>query len=610
MCGVVGIWQFKSQIDHNTIEKSAQKLNNRGPDSEGIFFSNDRRLALAHKRLSIIDLSEKASQPMAENGYTIVFNGEIYNFKEIKQELKKEGFNFFSNSDTEVVLKAYQKWQEDSLEKLRGMFAFAIWDEKKNELFLARDRFGIKPLYFYKDKEKFIFASEIKAILASGLVKKEVDFRTVEEFLRLGYVADIQTIYKGIVSLEAGCYLKVREETFEKNKFFDIKSYFEKKPLKIKKEQVIPYLRKELTESVKMHLISDVEVGIFLSGGIDSSALVSLARKAGKSDIKTISVVFPEKGYDERKFAQEVAKHYKTNHVEAELKAEDIKESIDSFFEAIDQPTVDGLNSYLISKIAKKAGLKVVLSGLGADEIFGGYSSFQKVQLFYVLGNILRTFPKNFIKNLPFLPKKEKIISAFEVKKFSLLKAYLIYRGLFNGKQIEGIFSDNLKYEIFGNFALDRFLVPETGEIKGNFNKISFLEIAFYMKDQLLRDADVFSMANSLELRVPFVDNRVVELVSRLPQTYKAGEPKKRLLILATGDLPEQVYQRKKMGFTFPLAIWLKNELKEIVETEIKQQKIFDSEYTGKLLESFYNGKLHWSRIWSLYVLSRFLNKA
>ncbi len=607
MCGIAGIWQFKRPVDQQAIKKMAQKLEHRGPDNKGLFFSQDKRLALAHQRLAIIDLSEKANQPMSDNGYTIVFNGEIYNFKEIKKELEKQGEIFFSQSDTEVVLKAYQKWQEKSLEKLRGMFAFAIWDEKRAEFFMARDRFGIKPFYFYQDKEKFIFASEIKAILASGLVKKEISFKAVEEFLRLGYIAEPDTIFENIFSLEAGFYLRLREETFQKEPFFEIKDYFQKEPLNIPKNQIISQLKDQLIGSIKVHLVSDVEVGVFLSGGIDSSSLVSLIKAIGKDDIRTVSVVFPEKQYDERVFARKVADYYQTKHLEVELEPADIRKNIDDFFEAMDQPTVDGLNSYFVSTAAKKAGLKVVLSGLGADEIFGGYKSFSQVPNLYFLANILRIFPRALSGHLSFLPKKEKILSLLEMKHFSFLKTYLIYRSIFVDSQLKNLFSDNLKYEILGNFALEKFLTPRLNKIKNYFNKVSFLELSFYMKDQLLKDADVFSMANSLELRVPFVDNNLVEFVAHLPQKYKAGQPAKRALILAVGDLPQEVYQRKKMGFTFPMDIWLKNQLKEMVEAEIRNQDIFDQFYINKLFENFYAGKLHWSRIWSLYVLSRFL---
>lgn len=607
MCGIVGIWSFDKRVDLSLLKKMKTVLQHRGSDDNGVYLDEEDNIGFAHTRLSIIDLSEKARQPMIDKelNIVIVYNGEIYNYKEIRNELQKLGYRFFSNSDTEVILKSYSEWGEKCLNKLRGMFAFCIFDRRRKELFLARDRFGIKPLYYYYNNNKFVFASEIKAILLAN-INKDVNLQGVGLFLSLGYIPSPKTIYREILSLEPGHFLKVSKDGIKKFKYYDLKEiFFKGEDDIIPFEKAVERTRDVLLESMKYHLISDVEVGAFLSGGIDSSSIVALMRQTGHERIKTVSVIFPNiPEYDEGKYARIVADKFGTEHLEVEVKGRDLIEHLDKIFYFMDQPTVDGVNTYFVSLAAKKAGLKTILSGLGGDEIFGGYPSFKEVPRLCKFLKVFNYVPFN--SWLLFLPmhRRQKISSLLKNKPLSFVNTYLVYRGLFTPEEIKKILLPDLANKILKSISFDNFSV---NNIECEFNKISFLEIYFYMSGQLLRDTDVFSMAHSLEIRVPFVDHKVIESLTTIPCSCKTDNQfPKRLLVKAIGELPKVIIDRRKMGFTLPFARWLKEEMMKEIEAELKKTTIFNQNYINQLLRLFWEGKIHWSRIWSLFVLSRF----
>ncbi|MFA5031658.1 MAG: asparagine synthase (glutamine-hydrolyzing) [bacterium] len=612
MCGIAGIWDFKEKLGIDVLNRMKESLHHRGPDDSGIYLDKQNNLGLAHTRLSIIELSEKGHQPMIDKelNLVIVFNGEIYNYLEIKKELKCLGYKFFSNSDTEVILKSYKEWGTHCLEKFRGMFSFCIFDIEKQELFLARDRLGIKPLYYFNDGNKFIFGSEINTIKASGLAK-EINSDSIGLFLFLGYIPSPSTFYKNIVSLEPGFFLKIsKNNKLEKIQYYNLKKIFlNGENSESSFTEAIKKTKDTLLESLKYHLVSDVEVGVFLSGGIDSSALVSLMRQAGFQKIKTVSIIFPDNVlYDESKYAKVVAKKFNTEHIEVEVTSKDITNHLNDIFSCMGQPTTDGINTYFVSAAAKKAGLKTVLSGLGGDEIFGGYPSFKNIPIICKYLKLLNIVPPNLWTN--FLPAKQKgkinFIATNNNMRFSDI--YSVYRGIFTPKEIQQILNPDLNTNVLEHSHFDDISFYTKDDY---FKNISFLETNCYMAGQLLRDADVFSMAHPLEIRVPFVDHIVIENIAKIPSIYKTckkRESPKDLLIKSIGDLPKEITSRHKMGFIFPFEYWLHTELKQLVYDSLLETTIFKREAIENALYLFSRKEIQWSKIWALFVLNKFLS--
>jgi asparagine synthase (glutamine-hydrolysing) len=607
MCGILGVLSKK-----NNLEKYQNVLNvlkHRGPDDEGIFINEN--IFLGQRRLAIIDLSPSGKQPMSlkckktQSKLIVNFNGEIYNYKELKRELENLGHSFFSNSDTEVILHSYEEWGNGAFSKFRGMFAIALYDENKKELILIRDRFGIKSLYYYFDENNFVFASEIKAFWSIDFIKKEIRNGASEEFLFFGYLLQPNTFYKNIFVLEAGHYLKIRlnDENFEikKEKFADIKDYYFLPKEKISLEEAIKKTKEALLDSLKYHLVSDVEVGLFLSGGIDSTVLLYLMRELKQEKIKTVSAIFPKTIYDESEKINELVQKFNANHLELKITGKDFLENLDNIFYHMDEPTIDGVNTYFVSLAAKKAGLKVVLSGLGGDELFYGYPSFFDLTKINKIKPILKYLGIGYLLKLfagEFNIKLNKLADIINSK--NLEEAYLVYR------------------RIFGNYYPKH---PNVYEFTNNTNEnnkfnnsdydlISFLEMSYYLKNQLLRDSDVFSMAHSIELRVPFVDNVLFEKIVPIPDEYKIKNNISKFLLkeIIKDKVSDKILKQKKQGFVVPIELWLKNEVKEILQKEILNNNIFDGRKTQKMLNLFYQNKLHWSRIWAIFVLNRFLN--
>ena len=626
MCGILGIISEK-----NNLEKYQNVLNvlkHRGPDDEGIFV--DKNIFLGQRRLAIIDLSPLGKQPMRlkcqknQSKLIINFNGEIYNYKELKSELENLGHSFFSNSDTEVILHSYEEWGISAFSKFRGMFAIALYDETNKELILVRDRFGIKPLYYYFDKTNFVFASEIKAFWSIDFIKKEIRNGSPEEFLFFGYILQPNTFYKNIFALEAGYYLKINfnNENFEikKEKYADIKDYYLLPKENISLEEAIKKTKEALLDSVKYHLISDVEVGLFLSGGIDSTVLLYLMRELKQEKIKSVSAVFPGTAYDESEKINELTQKFNTNHLELKITGKDFLENLENIFYHMDEPSIDGVNTYFVSLAAKKAGLKVVLSGLGGDELFYGYPSFfdlakiNKVKLilkYLGIGYILKLFAGEF--NI----KLSKLADIINSK--NLEEAYLVYRRIFNHNPnlYHNVNDANMcKYSKYNTNDNDsyyknhpRHYSPNSHSfVDSHYSFISFLEMSYYLKNQLLRDSDVFSMAHSIELRVPFVDNVLFEKIVPIPDEYKIKNNISKFLLkeIIKDKVSDKILNQKKQGFVMPIELWLKNEAKEILQKELLSSNIFNKKTTEKMLNLFYQNKLHWSRIWAMFVLNRF----
>ncbi len=625
MCGIAGIISRK-QINNTTdiLNKMISVQKHRGPDSDGtkIIMQDNWEIGLGHTRLSIIDLSHNANQPMTDTTYlnTICYNGEVYNHSSLRNEIRKES-NWKSNSDTEVILKGYNEWGIDCLEKIRGMFAFSIWDNQKKSLLLARDRFGIKPLYFYSKNVQVIYASEVRSLLASGLFPKRLSKDGLESYLEFGSVTSPYTIIDDIYSLMPGEYLEIQlkkdslfiqKENFT-NKIISKENQIEQKSYSESSKKLFEILK----GSIKSHLMSDVPLGVFLSGGIDSSAIVALMHEVSNKPINTFSVVFEQKEYTENIFAKKVATKYKTNHSEILLSENEILKMTPEALDCMDQPTMDGVNTYVISKAVKNSGITVALSGLGADELFAGYSSFSRISKL------------NYLKYMPNIPKKilsklAQILfrnSTNKMKAFELLESepniyslYKISRQLLNLNDRQNLFP-YIKHlgtsSIVEGYANEKDFDP--------INLMSELEMQGYMTNTLLRDTDFMSMANSLEVRVPFIDKEVYNFASQIPGKWKMKNQRlKSILIDSMGDLiPEEIKKRKKMGFTLPFDYWLRTSLKKIVDDVLlgsgeRQRKLgLSPEKTSDIWRSYLSSSndSFWSRPWALFVLIRWCEK-
>jgi len=580
MCGILG--QLSSnQINEKEFQKNLLKLNHRGPDDYGIYF--DDNIALGQTRLSIIDLSKEGHQPMISScdNFIIIYNGEVYNFEDIKKDLLSKGYDFHSNTDTEVILNGYIEYKEKIVSKLNGMFAFSIYDKSTKELFLARDRSGIKPLYYFKDNQNFIYSSEIKTLKDFS---STVNFESKMLFLLLGYVPEPYTIYEKIFMFPAGCYAYYKNTKLEITEY--AKYIYEPKIVKPYNE-IVSDVSVLFDNAIKRHMISDAPIGTFLSGGLDSSAITAVASRY-KTNLHTLSLVFEDKDLSEEYYQDLIASRYKTKHTKYLIDEKLFLSSIDNFFDSIEQPTIDGLNTYFVSKAAKESGLTTVLSGLGGDEIFYGYPSFKD-------GKTLK-----FLSKIPY-----SLVKIFEYskkyKKLELLKAekelayYLPKRALFAPKEVAEIL-DIDRSEVYDMIA-KLYKTYNSSYIDQIEDKISFLELNMYMKNQLLRDSDLFGMAHSLEIRVPFLDSELVDYVLRIEPSEKFGIYNKQLLSDISKDiLPKEIFDRSKMGFVLPFENWFRKYIDR-----------FDMDKNIK--EKFINKQITWSRFWAILVLEKFNGK-
>jgi asparagine synthase (glutamine-hydrolysing) len=577
MCGILGQVSNKS-IDKKKFQDNLLKLIHRGPDDYGTYFCDN--IALGQTRLSIVDLSKDGHQPMMSNcsNYIIIYNGEVYNFKEIKKDLVQKGYEFHSHTDTEVILNGFIEYKENIVKKLNGMFAFSIYDKNTKKLFLARDRSGIKPLYYFRDEENFLYSSELKTLKDYS---STINFDAKILFLLLGYIPEPMTIYENIFMFPAGYYGYYINGTLN-TKEYD-KYIFESKIQKPYNEIIID--TKELFEaSIKRHLISDAPIGTFLSGGLDSSAITAVAAKY-KTNLQTLSLIFNEKELNEEYYQDLIVEKFNTKHTKYLIDENLFLNSIDDFFNSMEQPTIDGLNTYFVSKAAKESGLTTVLSGVGGDEIFYGYPSFKD-------GKTLR-----FLAKLPY-----KLMKIFEYsnkyKKLELLQAekelayYLPKRALFSPIEISNILQIN-KSKVY-NLIVELWKVYNSSTINNTEDKISFFELNMYMKNQLLRDTDVFGMAHSLEIRVPFLDKDLVDYVSKVEPKEKFGNFNKRILAdISKEILPKEIFDRPKMGFTLPFNHWFRTNIESFNVRQDLKQKFFLDELT-------------WARFWSLHILEKF----
>ncbi len=562
MCGIAGILTTTGLEQIEQLSYRMQiALQHRGPDDQGIYLSGDRQTALIHTRLSILDLSAAGHQPMstANGRYWITFNGEIYNFRQLRVELESTGEQFHSQTDTEVILKLYQKFGADCVHRLRGMFAFAIWDDRDKTCFLARDPLGIKPLYYWRSGSTLIFGSEVRTILASGLPSRQLSAEGLQGYLLGGSVPEPHTLIEGIHCLEAGHSLLWQGGTVKKWPYWQIQFA----PEAITLPDAIANVRAALLDSIRHHFVSDVPVGIFLSGGIDSTAVVALSRQIQSGSLKTYAIAFEEEPWNEGAIAQKVASEFATDHTELTLTAALARSLLPKFLNIIDQPSIDGFNTFCVSHLAHSNGTKVVLSGLGGDEFFGGYKSFQMIPHMLRLGRIWRRLPLNTVLGMGLQrwshSARLKRLGDFLYHAPNALHAYRSFRGVFSQIETRQI----LHHYLPDCPPADYPATIPTVDQASLLDTISALEISHYMRNQLLRDSDVMSMAWGLELRVPLVDAALLKAISTIPSDLRL-RPGKELLTQAVPEIPAWVMHRPKQGFVFPFEQWMQTDWQDL----------------------------------------------
>jgi asparagine synthase (glutamine-hydrolysing) len=571
MCGLTAIFSYGDTappVDEAELLRMREAMIARGPDGAGTWVSNDKRVGLAHRRLAIIDVGPSGAQPMelrddtGKSRLQITYNGEIYNFQKLRAELIAEGRNFTTNSDTEVLLHLYDRDGADMLPKLRGMFAFAIWDETKQGLFLARDPYGIKPLYYADQGGTLRVASQVKALLAGGAISTAPNPAGHVGFFTLGYVPEPHTMYRNISALPAGSSLWI-DKSGRKNE----RLYFDLTEKMTELEGASPVasaeeLRTALKESVEHHLVSDVPVGVFLSAGLDSASIMAFVSEVAGSQMETMTLRFDELAgglWDEAPLATDIAKLYDTRHQTRTVRGEDFHADKKKLLAAMDQPSIDGVNTYFVSKEAADMGLKVALSGLGGDELFGGYDTFRQVpSLVQNLGWIpgLRTLGAGFrILSGPVLKRltSPKYASLFEYSA-DYGSAYYLRRGLFLPWELPEFLDGELVREGWRELSLINTMNASVAGVGQPRNKVAVLESMWYMRNQLLRDSDWAGMAHSLEIRTPLVDATLfVQLAAR-------GFSKQDMARSPKVALPESVLNRPKTGFAIPVRDWLQGQ--------------------------------------------------
>ncbi len=547
MCRLAAIISEKKISTSSRVSEMIQSMYRGGPDDSGIFEDIDNSVCFGHRRLSILDLSDEGHQPMADldKNYFIIFNGEIYNYLSIKANLVSKGYVFRSNSDTEVLLNGYKEWGVKVFEKIEGMFAFIIYDKLKKEIIACRDQEGIKPLYYSQIGDELFFSSEIRALLRiNPNWPNNPEWTTL--FLAFGFIPEPYTKLKDVFQLPKASYLKfnltskkILIQEYHKEHFSENIS---------DRNFIISSIRSILEKSIKSHLISDVPTGVFLSGGLDSTIITTLAQKFQKHKLKTLSIYFDDEKYNEKYYQDLVIRRTGVEHHQFKVTNNDYIDFFPDFLNAMDQPTVDGINTYFISKYSKEIGLKVVLSGLGADEIFGGYPSFDNKFDFIKKQKTLLKIFSFFVDSYPF----KKIEFLDENRWYN---DYLLSRSLFAPSDISKITGIDLPSI---QNILSKISKPSSFENFSKFNRTSFFEKNIYMQNQLLRDSDVFSMWHGVEIRVPFLDLSLVNFMQNVSSDIKNGNNQKKILLIDAfkDDIDEAIWNRKKMGFTFPFESW------------------------------------------------------
>ncbi len=608
MCGIAGkICLGDDLVRISDLERMSGKIIHRGPDDEGIFVSENKKVGLVSRRLAILDLSEKGHQPMGfRNRYWIVFNGEIYNFQEEANKLAKKGYRFKSRSDTEVILALYHEYGVECLERLRGMFAFAIYDLKKNIVFFARDRMGKKPLKYYWDKKTLIFASELKAILTQKEVRARPDWLAIHHYLTFGYCPAPFTGFEKISKLEPASYmiLDLKSGQIEKKRYWQLDF---RNTLDLSVSEWKKRIYDELEESVKLRMISDVPVGAFLSGGVDSSAVVALMAKNTSKPIKTFTIGFDDPRADERKYARTIANKFGTDHLELVVSPQSI-EVLPEIVKQYEEPFADGsaVITYMISQLAGKF-VKVILNGDGSDESFCGYLRHNKLARDYALSRVpwLSEVGRSIVGEWPrgkrFLDR-QKVDIRHRFLEYNCYFTRPDKRELYD-KEMLAYSQDNSSYELWSE-KCDEVLATNVRD------SLVGADLANYFSDSQLTKVDIASMASSLEARSPFTDHKMMELSAQIPYGLKVHNGVNKFILKKAleGLVPRENLYRKKMGFTIPLDKWFTGELREYMISQINSRKsiaktLFKTSEVKRMLTEHSSKSDYGPKLWSLLTL-------
>lgn len=633
MCGIAGFILRDSSLNRDeaehVISKMCRSIHYRGPDDHGTYlFGFDKRnanlkVALGHNRLSIIDLTSAGHQPMTneDNSIWLTCNGEIYNFLELKEHLIKKGYKFRSKTDTEVIIHGWNEWQQDCVHKFNGMFAFALWDEKQKVLMLARDRMGQKPIYYCTMKNNIIFASEPKAILAFPDFIKEIDFSSLRKYFLYEYVPSPHTIYKSIKRLEAGNLLIWRDNNIS------IKRYWNISFAKLENSKNLPKITDLLKDAVEKRLISDVPLGVFLSGGVDSSTITNLMTKLLPSEqIKTFTIGFEDKSFDESRYARGIAEYFRTDHYERILNPKIMLEMLSEILGFLDEPLADAsiIPTYLLSKFTREY-VKVALSGDGGDELFAGYDTFQAHKLARMYEKIPNFIRKYVIERIIYsLPVSfDNISFDFKLKQFLKGMPYRqeirnqIWLGSFSPQEQRFLLKEELSRESKEDIFEDLFTSLKECDANNYIEIMIYLYCKFYLQDDILTKVDRASMSCSLETRAPFLDYRFVELACGLPANLKlrALTTKHILKKMMRNSLPAKTLRRQKKGFGIPFAKWIRGDLKDLISDElsadkIKKENILNPSHIQSLLDEHFKGKKdNRKQLWSILIFELWYKK-
>lgn len=613
MCGIAGLLVEQGVADGFVVRKMTERMSHRGPDAEAVFSNGP--VSLGHRRLSIIDLSTSANQPFhSEDGrYVIVFNGEIYNYREVNLSLQHRHFR--TSSDTETVIHAFAEWGIEAVSRFKGMFAFAIWDSLEEKLTLVRDRFGVKPLYYSNTGKGFLFASEVRAILASGMVKREICEDGLYEYIKFQSVGYPHSMIKNVKQLGAGEFMEICRGEVRAGRYWDI---FNVTALAASTtyDQVKREVKGLLLKSVERRLVADVPVGAFLSGGIDSSAIVGLMAQVSSEPVRTFNVYFDEEEYSEQQYAEIIAKKFGTVHTGIKMEPSDFLNELDAAFRAVDSPSADGVNTFVVSKAIRNAGITVALSGLGGDELFAGYPIFSQFKNLHKYSaawkgtSLLRRMVSLLVT--PSSNRRQRLKEILSVDDLDISNVYPVSRSLLSREQVK-----NFTKLTYRKTALEIYLDQHRSAFSSFTlnSQVTLAELAGYTQQTLLKDTDQMSMAVSLEVREPFFDHDLIQYVLSIPDHFKMQEYPKQLLVESLGDLlPGEVVHRKKKGFSFPWKIWLRRELAGFCTSRLESITERDFMNGKELLNKwslFLRGdeSMRWAEFWAFVVLEDWLRQ-
>ena len=631
MCGIAGFIDFRKKSTEENLARMACSVPHRGPDGQGIYFVENKQaqIGLGHRRLSIIDLNETANQPMHYNGLHIIFNGEIYNYREIKERLVAKGHQFTTHSDTEVILHSWIEWGADAIQQWHGMFAIALYDERSHELICIRDRAGVKPFHYYWQNDVFLFGSELKSIADHPAFEKKVNRHAVASFLQYSYIPQPHSIYENTFKLQPGHLLKLNLATkaTKSVQYWNVYDYYNKPKLSISLEEAIEQTEPILQKAFQYRMVADVPVGIFLSGGYDSSCVTALLQKESTEKLKTFTIGTTDNKLDEAPFAKQIARHLGTDHTEYYCTPEEALEIIPQLPFFFDEPFADpsAIPTILVSRLAKQK-VTVALSADAGDEIFAGYNRYDYIARY---GRRIGAIPKPLRRmavtamenisseKLPYFRHKQNFHSRYDKLKnlltdpspFELLKNL---SQVFNNREINRLFSSNI-------IELDTsFQSKELAD--GYHDPLAYMmavDYQTYLVDDILQKVDRATMAVSLEGREPFLDQNIIEWAAQIPSAYKYYKGQKKYILkqIVHKYIPKEMMERPKMGFTIPLTTWLSIELKDLVEehlsvSSLQAHGLFNTAEVQTIVSEFFSGrKEKHLKVWNLLMFQMWFKR-